>query len=48
MPSINTTRSRSIVARVGAVGFLFFLVKGVLWLALPAWLYVTRFGVGPR
>jgi hypothetical protein len=48
VPSINTTRSRSIVARVGTVGFLFFLVKGVLWLALPAWLYVTRFGVGPR
>ena len=48
VPSINTTRSRSIVARVGTVGLLFFLVKGVLWLALPAWLYVTRFGVGPR
>jgi hypothetical protein len=30
------------VARVGTAGFLFFLVKGLLWLALPAWLYVTR------
>jgi len=43
MPSHTTTRSRFIVARAGTVvGLLFFLVKGVLWLALPAWLYVTR------
>jgi len=38
----TTTRPPSMVARVGTAGFLFFLVKGVLWLALPAWFYVTR------
>ncbi len=48
MPSSSMTRSRSIVARAGTVGLLFFLVKGLLWLALPAWLYVRRFGAGPR
>ena len=42
MRSNTTTGSRSIAARVGTVGFLFFLVKGVLWLALPALLYVMR------
>jgi hypothetical protein len=26
---------RLFVARAGAVGFLFFLVKGLLWLAVP-------------
>jgi hypothetical protein len=37
------TRDRShILARLGTAGFLFFLVKGLLWLALPAWLYATR------
>jgi hypothetical protein len=33
---------RSIAARVGKVSFLFFLLKGMLWLALLAWLYFTR------
>jgi hypothetical protein len=42
MRSSSTAGSRSIVARAGTAGFLFFLIKGVLWLALPAWLYVTR------
>lgn len=32
----------TMAARVGKAGFLFFLVKGLLWLALPAWFYVTR------
>jgi hypothetical protein len=32
----------SALARAGKVGFLFFLVKGLLWLAVPAWFYVTR------
>jgi hypothetical protein len=27
---------RLFLARAGAVGFLFFLVKGLLWLAVPA------------
>ena len=35
-------RPRACVARLGAAGFLFFLAKGLLWLALPAWLYATR------
>ena len=38
----QTTRPSSLATRVGTVGFLFFLVKGVLWLALPAWFCVTR------
>jgi hypothetical protein len=38
----TTTRPPSMMARVGMAGFIFFLVKGVLWLALPAWFYVTR------
>ena len=37
MGADTTTRSRFIVARAGTAGFLFFLVKGLLWLALPAW-----------
>jgi hypothetical protein len=39
---LDATRRRSLPARLGAAGFLFFLVKGLLWLALPAWLYATR------
>jgi hypothetical protein len=38
----TTNRQPSLVARVGAAGFLFFLAKGALWLALPAWFYLTR------
>jgi hypothetical protein len=30
------------VARLGTVGFLFFLLKGLLWLAIPAWLTFAR------
>jgi hypothetical protein len=33
---------RSIVARLGTAGFVFFLVKGLLWLAVPAWLWALR------
>jgi hypothetical protein len=29
-------------ARAGTAAFLFFLVKGLLWLAVPAWFYVTH------
>jgi hypothetical protein len=42
MWSSITTRSGSIAARAGTAGFLFFFIKGVLWLVLPAWLYVAR------
>ena len=31
-----------LVKRVGVAGFFFFLAKGMLWLALPAVLYVIR------
>jgi hypothetical protein len=30
------------IARYGAAPFLFFLVKGLLWLALPALAYCLR------
>lgn len=36
------TTHRTLVTRLGTAGFLFFLVKGLLWLALPAWLYAIR------
>ena len=36
------TQHRTLIARLGTAGFLFFLAKGLLWLALPAWLYATR------
>jgi hypothetical protein len=29
-------------ARLAHAALLFFLVKGLLWLALPAWWYLTR------
>jgi hypothetical protein len=29
-----------LLKRVGVAGFLFFLVKGLLWLAIPAFLYL--------
>jgi hypothetical protein len=29
-------------ARIALTAFLFFLAKGLIWLALPAWWYVTR------
>jgi len=36
------SRPRNRLARWGTAGLLFFLAKGLLWLALPAWLYVAR------
>lgn len=30
------------VARFGLAGFLFFLIKGLLWLAIPALLVASR------
>jgi len=40
--STTTTTPTSMLARAGTAAFLFFLVKGALWLALPAWLYFVR------
>ena len=39
MPFGVKTKLRPVMARVGWVGFLFFLGKGALWLALLAWFY---------
>jgi hypothetical protein len=33
---------RSTLKHVGTAGFLFFLVKGLLWLLVPAFIYATR------
>ena len=33
---------RALVARLGIAGFLFFLVKGLAWLVLPALLYASH------
>jgi hypothetical protein len=41
MPTL-VTRLRKTLARLGAAGFLFFLVKGLLWLLVPAWLLARR------
>jgi len=35
------TRTRTLVRRMGKAAFLFFLAKGLLWLALPAFFYWT-------
>jgi hypothetical protein len=45
LPAILGTsapRGRDRLARFGAVGFLFFLVKGLLWLALPVVVYLQQ------
>jgi hypothetical protein len=31
-----------VIKRFGMVGFLFFLIKGLLWLALPLWYLLFR------
>ena len=33
---------RNLLKRFGVAGFLFFLIKGLFWLALPAYLFVAR------
>ena len=35
-------KPRSMGGRLGAAAFLFFLVKGILWLAVPALLCAIR------
>jgi hypothetical protein len=35
-------QKRGILKKVGLAGFLFFLVKGLLWLAIPALLLLLR------
>lgn len=38
--AVPTPRRRSPRARLGFAGFLFFLVKGLLWLIVPAALWL--------
>ncbi|MBZ0088955.1 MAG: hypothetical protein K8H90_01115 [Thermoanaerobaculia bacterium] len=38
--TVETPRRRSPWARLGLAGFLFFLIKGLLWLILPAALWL--------
>jgi len=42
LPSVaaEVPRRRSPWARLGLAGFLFFLIKGLLWLILPAALWL--------
>lgn len=35
MNAIVTPRQSTLLRRIGAAGFVFFLVKGLLWLAAP-------------
>lgn len=37
----NSRRARSWMRRAGVIGFLFFLLKGLAWLALGAWALVA-------
>jgi len=42
---MNTDRLKSWLKRIGWVGFLFFLIKGLLWLIIP---YLIAKGVLSR
>ena len=35
LPRDRQTNSRSWLKRLGAIGFLFFLIKGLLWILIP-------------
>ena len=37
---MRSERTRAVLKRTGAAAFLFFLAKGLLWLALGAGLYL--------
>lgn len=41
-PSTERSRSTGLLRRLGIVGFVFFLVKGLLWLTVPLALWVLR------
>ncbi len=38
----TSARARRTLRRLGAVGFAFFLIKGLAWLAIPAWIAYDR------
>lgn len=40
--SDSSTKRPSWVMRIGRIGFLFFLVKGMLWLSVPAVLWLSQ------
>lgn len=42
MLGTEAPRGRGLLKRYGAAAFLFFLVKGLLWLALPAAVFLSR------
>lgn len=37
-----TARTRTATRRIAQAGFAFFLVKGLLWLAIPGVVYLLR------
>jgi hypothetical protein len=41
-PTDGSSPTRRLARRLGAAGFVFFLVKGVLWLLVPAALWALR------
>ena len=42
IPSNTPSRSRNLLRRLGVAGFSFFLIKGLLWLLIPAVLVLFR------
>jgi hypothetical protein len=40
----SSSRTRSMLRRLGAAGFAFFFLKGIAWLVAPAILWVVRGG----
>jgi len=45
-PAATSTRLRRRIRALGVWGFLFFLVKGLLWLAIPAAIAAWRWLAG--
>lgn len=43
MPDMR--KGRGALRKIGAIGFLFFLVKGLLWLCVPAVLALLSRGI---
>jgi hypothetical protein len=40
--AIRSLDARKLLRRLGVAGFTFFLVKGILWLVVPAALWALR------
>ncbi len=41
---LNTYNAKAWLKRIGVAGFLFFLVKGLIWLAIFFWVGKCSFG----